>query len=89
VHSIWKQVAWLSLLLTLWSAVAFAAHHHSSQDESATCQVCMAAHSASPVIAAVTPKPVIYRTVSLRTKTNDSKQRLAAFALSVRPPPSV
>ncbi|MGA7319874.1 MAG: hypothetical protein WBW98_05145, partial [Candidatus Sulfotelmatobacter sp.] len=34
VQSISKRIAWLSLLLTLWSAVAFAVHRHSSQDES-------------------------------------------------------
>ena len=61
--SISKRIAWLSLLLTLWSALAFAVHHHSSQDESTTCQVCVAAHSASPTTASPAPKPVFRRVV--------------------------
>ena len=55
MRSISKRIAWLSLLLTLWSALAFAVHHHSTQDESATCQVCVAAHSASPASTPLRP----------------------------------
>lgn len=40
-------MAVVCLLLTLWSAVAFAAHHHSDRTEAAKCTVCMAAHSAA------------------------------------------
>ena len=89
MQSISKRIAWLSLLLTLWSALAFAVHHHSSQDESATCQVCVAAHSASPTSASLTPKPVFRRVVRHRPKPAASKQLLVAFALYVRPPPAV
>ncbi|MFZ1050251.1 MAG: hypothetical protein WBP65_09545 [Candidatus Sulfotelmatobacter sp.] len=89
VQSISKGIAWLSLLLTLWSAVAFAVHRHSSQDESTTCQVCVAAHSASPTNAAPTPKPVFRRVVAFRPRPTAAKQHLVAFALYVRPPPSV
>jgi hypothetical protein len=89
MQSISKRIAWLSLLLTLWSALAFAVHHHSSQDESATCQVCVAAHSASPTSASPTPKPIFRRIVRYRPKPTAVKQWLVAFALYVRPPPSV
>lgn len=84
-----KRIAWLSLLLTLWSALAFAVHHHSSQDESTTCQVCVAAHSASPASVPPSPKPVFRRVLQFRPQPTDAKQRLVAFALYVRPPPSV
>jgi hypothetical protein len=87
--SLSKRVAWLSLLLTLWSALAFVVHHHASQDESATCQVCAAAHSASPATAAPSPRPVIRKVLSPRLIPSAAKQRLAIFALSVRPPPSI
>ncbi len=87
--SISKRIAWLALLLTLWSAFAFAVHRHSSQDESNTCQVCVAAHSASPTNAAPTPKPVFRRVVRFRPKPAAAKQCLVAFALYVRPPPAV
>jgi hypothetical protein len=83
-----KRVAWISLLLTLWSALAFAMHHHSSADESASCQVCIAAHSSTPVVAAPTPKPLFCRLATVRPQTAVAKQRLIAFALCVRPPPN-
>src|SRR5437868_3271135 len=40
----------MCLLLTFWSALAFAAHHHSNGAESATCTFCVAAHSAAFVL---------------------------------------
>jgi len=89
MQSISKRVAWLSLLLTLWSALAFVAHHHSSQNESGACQVCVAAHSASPTNASVAPKPFFRRVIVFRAQPTAAKQRLIAFALCVRPPPAV
>ncbi len=89
MQSISKRIAWLSLLLTLWSALAFAVHHHSSQNESSTCQVCVAAHSASPTAASPAPKPIFRHVVHYRPKAIAAKQCLVAFALYVRPPPAV
>jgi hypothetical protein len=84
-----KKIAFLCLLLTFWSALAFAAHHHSSATEAAKCTVCIAAHSASPK-ANSTPRPERFVVVSsFRAEPISAKQRFAAFALSVRPPPSV
>ena len=87
--SISKRIAWLSLLLTLWSAMAFAVHHHSSQDESAACQVCIAAHSTSPTNSSPAPKPVFRSVLTFRPVPADAKQQLIAFALYIRPPPAV
>jgi len=84
-----KRIACLCLLLTFWSAMAFAAHQHSSSADSATCTVCIAAHSASPK-AATTPRPTTFVVVStFRAEPVSGKQRFVAFALSVRPPPGV
>jgi hypothetical protein len=84
-----KKIAWLSLLLTLWSAVAFAVHHHSSQDESDGCQICVTAHSASPASPALAPKPVFRQVTALRVHPAAAKHHLRIFALYVRPPPAV
>jgi hypothetical protein len=84
-----KRIALLTLLLMLWSALAFAVHHHSSQDESSACQVCIAAHSASPASSAPAPKPVFRRVVRFGPPPVAAKQYLIAFALYVRPPPAV
>jgi hypothetical protein len=83
-----KPIAWLCLLLMLWSAAAFVAHHHSDGEESAKCTVCVAAHSASPT----TPTLSLQTTwLAVSTVTTEpvvtAKQRLVAFALTVRPPP--
>lgn len=89
MRSISKRIAFVCLLLTVWSAIAFAAHQHSSATESAKCTVCVAAHSASPK-AASTPRPTTFVVVStFRAEPVSGKQRFVAFALSVRPPPSV
>jgi hypothetical protein len=87
MRSISRQIAWVALALTLWSAFAFAVHRHSGQDESAACQVCIAAHSASPASPSLAPRPVFRRIAKFRLQGRDAKQRIAIFALYVRPPP--
>ena len=88
MRSISKKVAWLCLLLTLSSAIAFAAHHHSDANESARCTVCVAAHSASPAGPTLSPRVTFVAVSTLRGEpVVSAKQRLIAFALSVRPPP--
>jgi len=83
-----KWIVSLCLLLTLWSAVAMAVHQHSDANEAVRCTVCVAAHAAAPQLPALLP-PVMFITVStLKAEpVVSTKQRLIAFALSVRPPP--
>jgi hypothetical protein len=89
MRSISKKVAFFCLMLTFWSALAFATHHHSSSIEAAKCTVCIAAHSASPK-ADSAPRVATFVVVStFRAKPVSAKKRFIAFALSVRPPPSV
>jgi hypothetical protein len=85
-----KRVAWLCLALTLWSLIAAATHSHSSLDDSATCTVCVAAHSASPVVVSTLPDTA-FTPVQLVLVADpvSAKQRLIPFALTVRPPPEV
>ena len=89
MRSFSKQIALLCLLLTFCSAVAFVAHHHSSANDAAKCTVCVAAHSAAPMAAAVLPNQTFARIAVLRSAPVSAKQRLIAFALRVRPPPAV
>lgn len=83
-----KQIAWLCLLLMISAAIGVVAHHHSDASESAPCTICIAAHSAAPTVPVLSPR-VTFRAVStLRAEpVAGSRQRLIAFALSVRPPP--
>jgi hypothetical protein len=84
-----KKIATLCLLLTFWSALAFAAHHHSNGTESAKCSVCLAVHSASPKTTSSPSKTTFVAVSVCRLAPVSAKQHLVAFALSVRPPPSV
>jgi hypothetical protein len=90
MRSVLKQIAWLCLMVTLLSAYSFAAHHHANPGDEAQCTVCVAAHSASPIARSTLPNPVLVlvRPIVLGEPVA-AKQRLIAFALSVRPPPVV
>jgi hypothetical protein len=83
-----KAVALLAVLLTLWSAGAVVAHSHTSTIDAAKCGVCIAAHSAAPVIAAVSAAPARFSSTPIEARPLPSRLRLVAFALSVRAPPS-
>ena len=85
-----KQIAWLCLLLMLSSAIAFVAHQHSDEKESVRCTLCVAAHSASPTAPAVLLRAT-FAAISIfhPEPVASAKQRLIAFALSVRPPPEI
>jgi hypothetical protein len=84
-----KFVATLCLVLTVSSALGFATHHHSNRIDAAKCSVCAVAHSAAPK-AAVRLLNATFTPVSVFVaKSFSAKQRFAAFALSVRPPPTV
>lgn len=89
MRSFSKRVASLCLLLTLWSAVALVLHHHSSADESSSCQVCVSTHSTAPTSLAAAPKPVFYKIFIVQKQPRSAHQRLIGFALCVRPPPVV
>ena len=84
-----RRVGWLCLLLTLWLAVATVVHYHANAAESATCTVCVASHSATTPAQYVAPKAVFVFVSVVRIKSLSAKQRLFAFALSMRPPPAI
>ncbi len=89
MRSIMKRMACLCVLLTVWSAITFATHQHSSATESSSCTVCIAALSASPKATTKLPQ-VMFVSVSLvRPESVLAKQCPAVLVLSVRPPPSV
>ena len=89
MQSISKKVALLCLLLTVCSAVALVAHHHSGATDALKCTVCVIAHSASPKLVSPLPNRTFVRVSAVRLEPVSAKQRLVAFALSVRPPPAV
>ena len=89
MRSITKQIAFFCILLTVWSAVAFVSHHHSSTADALKCSVCAAAHSSSPKPTSTLSNRKFVRVSTSRSQPVSAKQRLVAFALRVRPPPAV
>jgi hypothetical protein len=88
MRSIPKRIAWLCLILTLWSVYAFATHHHSNYTETGSCAVCIAAHSASPIISSSLSNAVLIVVDAVAPEPLSAKQGPVAFALTVRPPPA-
>jgi hypothetical protein len=85
-----KPIAWLCLLLMFVSAYGFAAHQHSSALDEARCTVCVIAHSASPAATCQLPSSFLILVLLLTlAEPLAAKQRLAPFALTVRPPPAI
>jgi len=89
VRLIEKYLAVMCLLLTFWSAVGFAAHHHSNRSEAAKCTVCVAAHSAAPKASATLLKANFTPISTFLPEPVFAAQSFVAFALSVRPPPAI
>jgi hypothetical protein len=86
VRSIVKYLAVMCLLLTFWSAIAFAAHHHSNRTGSAKCAVCVAAHSAAPKATVSLLKAKFTPISTFLPEPVFAAQSFVAFALSVPPP---
>jgi hypothetical protein len=84
-----KYLALMCLLLTFWSVIAFAAHHHSNGTNAAKCTVCVAAHSAAPKATASLLKAKFTPIATFLPEPVFAAQRFVAFALSVRPPPAI
>jgi len=87
MRSFSKPVAWFCLLLMCGSAWVVAVHHHADEAKAASCQVCIAAHTAAPTTTLPNPKPIFWRLFAVVPEISDAKQRLLAFALVIRPPP--
>ncbi len=83
---------WLTLLclsLILWTAVAESTHNHANKTESATCSICVVAHSATPVVSSHQARPVFAAIGLLQEKEVSAKARLSVFDLGIRGPPVV
>jgi len=89
MRPLYKAIAGLCLALTLWSAGALATHHHSGSNESLTCQICIAANSATPSVACSQPAPTFVQISVVLTRPDSAPRRFLAFAISNRPPPVV
>lgn len=79
--------AWLCLSLLLWTVAAESTHHHPNQTESASCLICVVAHSASPAAISGHATPVFAAVGMLQEQTILAKARLDFSDAGIRGPP--
>jgi len=82
-----KWSAWLCLSLMLWTVAAESTHNHPNQTESASCLICVAAHSASPVAISGHAAPVFAGIGMLQEQEILAKARLDLSDAGIRGPP--
>jgi hypothetical protein len=84
-----RSLTWLCLALMLWAAVAESTHSHPNQTESASCSICVVAHSTTPAASSNHARPVFSALGVLREEAVVAKARLNVFELGIRGPPAV
>jgi hypothetical protein len=81
--------AWLCLSLMLWTVAAESTHNHPSRTDSASCLICVAAHSASPAALSGHATPVFAEVGLLQEEDVVAKARFDFSDLGIRGPPAV
>jgi hypothetical protein len=85
----WRALAWLCLSLMLWTAVVESTHTHPNQAESASCSICVVAHSTAPTATSIPTGPVLATIGLLQEEKIIAKARLTVFELANRGPPAL
>ena len=78
---------WLCLSLMLWTVAAESTHNHPTPAESASCSICVVAHSASPTPTSSYVAPVFAAVALLQIEEVSVKARLDTSDLGIRGPP--
>jgi hypothetical protein len=73
----------------LWAAAAESTHNHPNQTESASCSICVAAHSASPTVSSIQTAPVFAAVGLLQEQDVIAKARFDFSDLGIRGPPAL
>ena len=81
--------AWACLSLMLWTVAAESTHSHPNQTESASCLICVAAHSASPAATSAHAAPVFTAIGMLQEHATVAHVRFVFSVLGIRGPPVV
>jgi hypothetical protein len=72
-----------------WAAVAESTHNHPNKTESASCSICVVAHSTTPTASSHQARPVFAAVGLLQEEEVIAKARLGVFDLGIRGPPAV
>jgi hypothetical protein len=81
--------AWLCLSLMLWTVAAESTHTHPNQTESASCLICVAAHSASPAVITGHAAPLFAPVGTFQDQAIVAHARLDFSEAGIRGPPAV
>jgi len=81
--------AWLCLSLMLWTIAAESTHNHPNPTDSASCLICVAAHSASPASESADATPVFIAVGLWRDEAVAAPGRLDSSDLDIRGPPAL
>jgi hypothetical protein len=73
----------------LWTVAAESTHNHPTRTESASCSICVAAHSASPAVSSSQATPVFTALGLLREQDVIAKARFDFSELGSRGPPAL
>ena len=84
-----RWLTWLCLSLMFWTAVVEPTHNHLNQTESASCSICVAAHTTTPAATCNHARPVFEAIGLLQEEAVIAKPRLSIFDLGIRGPPAV
>ncbi|HTS34026.1 MAG TPA: hypothetical protein VMH04_00055 [Candidatus Solibacter sp.] len=85
---LWTKVStWVCLSLMLWTAAAESAHVHPSPADSASCSICVVAHSSRPVVTSAHVAPVFGTIGLLHEKEVLLLARLDFSDAGIRGPP--
>ena len=80
---------WLCLSLMFWAAAAESTHNHPKQTESASCSICVVAHSSSPTVSSGHVRPVFATVGVLQEEVAVAKAEFYSSSLGIRGPPAV
>jgi hypothetical protein len=72
-----------------WAAAAESTHNHPNQTESASCSICIVAHSASPTVSSSHAAPVFAAIGQLREEDVIAKARFDFSDQGIRGPPAL
>jgi hypothetical protein len=81
--------AWLCLSLMLWTVAAESTHNHPNQTDSASCLICVAAHSASPTADSASATPAFVAVGLWQEEAVAAPVRIDSPDLDIRGPPAL
>jgi hypothetical protein len=84
-----RWFTWICLALMLWAAVAESTHNHPNKTESASCSICVVAHSTTPTASLNHVQPVFAAIGLTQEEEVVAHARLSVIDLGIRGPPAV